>query len=113
MSAILEVQGLTKQYRKSDFCLNDISFSIPKGSILGFVGENGAGKTTTIGCILNTLVKDSGMIKIFGREMSDEATDIRNDIGVVYDKNAFPTHLTAVKVASIMRHIYSNWDDDL
>ena len=80
---------------------------------MGFVGENGAGKTTTIGCILNTLVKDGGMVKVFGKEMSDEAVDIRDDIGVVYDKNAFPTHLTALKVASIMRHLYSNWDDEL
>jgi len=113
VNAILEVQGLTKQYRKSDFRLNNVNFSIPKGSIVGFVGENGAGKTTTIGCILNTLVKDSGMVKIFGKEMTDEATDIRDDIGVVYDKNAFPTHLTPIKVAVIMRHLYSNWDDDL
>ena len=113
MSAILEVQGLTKQHKKSDFQLNDVSFSIPKGAIMGFVGENGAGKTTTIGCILNTLIKDSGTVKIFGKEMTDEAIDIRDDIGVVYDKNAFPDHLTAVKVASIMRHLYSNWDDEL
>ena len=113
MNTILEVQGLRKQYPKSDFCLNDVTFSIPAGSIMGFVGENGAGKTTTIGCILNTLVKDSGSVEIFGKEMSDEATDIRDNIGVVYDKNAFPTHLTAVKVASVMRHLYSNWDDEL
>ena len=113
MNPILEVNGLTKKYRKSDFCLNNVSFSIPSGAIMGFVGENGAGKTTTIGCILNTLVKDSGTVKVFGREMTDETTDIRDEIGVVYDKNAFPTHLTPMKVASIMRHLYSNWDDDL
>jgi len=113
MNAILEIQGLTKQYKRSDFRLKDVSFSIPRGAIMGFVGENGAGKTTTIGCILNTLVKDGGMVKVFGKEMSDEAVDIRDDIGVVYDKNAFPTHLTALKVASIMRHLYSNWDDEL
>ena len=109
----LEVQGLVKEYKKSDFRLNNVTFSLPKGAIMGFVGENGAGKTTTIGCILNTLIKNSGTVKVFGREMTDEATDIRDDIGVVYDKNAFPTHLNALKVASIMRRIYTNWDDDL
>jgi len=113
MCNILEVCNLVKEYKNSDFRLNNVSFSIPKGAIVGFVGENGAGKTTTIGCILNTLVKDSGIIKIFGKEMSDEAIDIRDDIGVVYDKNAFPLHLTPIKVASIMRNLYSNWDDDL
>lgn len=65
MNMILEVQNLSKQYRKSDFRLQDISFAIPRGAIMGFVGENGAGKTTTVGCILNTLIRDSGTIKIF------------------------------------------------
>ena len=113
MNTILEVQELTKQYPKSDFCLNNVSFSIPSGAIMGFVGENGAGKTTTIGCILNTLIRDGGAVKIFGKEMTDESTDIRNEIGVVFDTNAFPEHLTAEKISSAMRHIYTNWDNGL
>ena len=87
MNAILEIQGLSKQYPNSDFRLDDVSFDLPKGAIMGFVGENGAGKTTTIGCILNTLVKDSGKVKIFGEEMTDEAKNIRDHIGVVFDTN--------------------------
>ena len=59
-------------------------------------------KTTTINCILNTIEKDSGTIKIFGREMSDEDTDIREHIGVVYDGNNFPEYLTATQLASIL-----------
>ena len=113
MGAILEVQGLTKKYQNSDFRLNDVSFSIPRGSIMGFVGENGAGKSTTIGCILNTLIKDGGSVKIFGEEMTDDRVDLRDDIGVVYDTNCFPEHLTAAEIASAMRHIYSKWDDDV
>ena len=110
---ILEVQGLSKQYKNSSFRLNNISFSIPSGAIMGFVGENGAGKTTTIGCILGTLVKDGGKIKIFGKEASDKTTDIRDDIGVVYDGNCFPERMTPAQVAAGMRHIYANWDDNL
>ena len=113
MDAILAVKNLSKQYKDSDFCLNDVSFSVPSGSIMGFVGENGAGKSTTIGCILNTLVKDSGSIEIFGKEMTDKSTDIRDNIGVVYDTCAFPVHLTAAKISSAMQHIYTNWDKDL
>ena len=113
MSAILEVQGLSKRYKNSDFHLSGVSFSIPSGSIMGFVGENGAGKTTTIGCILNTRLKDSGMVKIFGKEMTDESKDIRDNIGIVYDENAFPEHLTPIKIGSAMKQIYSNWDNDL
>lgn len=113
MSMILEVKELSKKYPKSDFRLNNISFSIPSGAIMGFVGENGAGKTTTIGCILNALIKDSGVVKIFGKEMSDKSTDIRDDIGVVFDTNRFPEYMTASKISSAMRHIYSNWDNEL
>jgi len=80
---------------------------------MGFVGENGAGKTTTIGCILNTLIKDNGTIKIFGKEMTAESSDIRNEIGVVFDANSFGSHLTATKIAKVMKSIYTNWDNDL
>ncbi|MCL2200025.1 MAG: ABC transporter ATP-binding protein [Defluviitaleaceae bacterium] len=113
MNTILEVQGLTKKYKNSDFCLKDISFSIPSGAIMGFVGENGAGKTTTIGCILNTIIKDRGTVKIFGKDMTDDSTDIRSEIGVVLDTNSFPEHLTASKISSAMRHIYPKWDSAL
>ena len=113
MSAILEVKGLTKKYKGSDFRLSDVSFSVPSGKIMGFVGENGAGKSTTIGCVLGTLIKDSGTVKIFGKEMTDGSVDIRDDIGVVYDTNSFPQHLTAVEISRAMRHIYSKWDNEL
>jgi ABC-2 type transport system ATP-binding protein len=110
---ILEVQNLNKQYKNSDFRLTGVSFSIPRGAIMGFVGENGAGKTTTIGCILNTLIKDSGSIKIFGKEMTDQATDIREDIGVVYDTSVFPDVLSPKKIATAMGRIYTHWDNSL
>ena len=65
--------------------IKDISFSVPEGSIVGFIGENGAGKSTTMNCILNVIRRVSGTIEIFGREMTDEDIDIRENIGVVYD----------------------------
>ena len=80
---------------------------------MGFVGENGAGKSTTIGCILNTLIKNSGTVKVFGRDMTDDSTDIRDDIGVVYDTNSFPAYLTPAQIASAMRHMFTKWDDKL
>ena len=113
MGTILEVKDLNKQYKTSSFRLNNVSMSIPSGAIMGFVGENGAGKSTTIGCILNTLIKDSGTVKIFGREMGDDSADIRDDIGVVYDTNSFPAYLTPTQIAAVMRHMFSKWDDNL
>ena len=111
MNSILTLENVNKKYDKSNFSIKDISFSLPEGSILGFIGENGAGKSTTMNCILNVLRKDSGKIEIFGREMSDEDTAIRENIGVVYDSNNFPEHLTAGQLADIFGAIYKKWDN--
>lgn len=80
---------------------------------MGFVGENGAGETTTIGCILNTVSKDSGMIKLFGKEMQDSDTDTKEKIGVVYDGDNFPGYLSAEELFQIMQGVYANWDNSL
>ena len=113
MENILELHQVSKTYSKSDFTLDSLSLSLPYGAILGFVGENGAGKTTTIDCILNTVRKDSGTVKLFGREMGDEDTDIREKIGVVYDGDNFPGFWTATHLSRVMAGLYAQWDDAL
>ena len=113
MENILELQQICKSFQKSNFILAKLSFSLPYGAILGFVGENGAGKTTTIGCILNTVRKDSGMVKLFGKEMRDIDTDIREKIGVVYDGDNFPGFWTAKQLSQVMEGIYTQWDNAL
>lgn len=113
MENILAVQQICKSFPKTNFVLDKVSFSIPYGSIMGFVGENGAGKTTTIGCILNTISKDSGTIKLFGKELSDADTELRENIGVVYDGDNFPTYWTAEQLAHVMQGLYKKWDNAL
>ena len=113
MENILELQQVSKTFSKSNFALENVTFSLPYGSILGFVGENGAGKTTTIGCILNTIAKDSGMVKLFGKEMTDADTDMRERIGVVYDGDNFPAYWTAAQLAKVMSGFYKQWDNIL
>ena len=113
MENILELQQVSKTFPKSNFTLDNVSFSLPYGAILGFVGENGAGKTTTIGCILNTITKDGGTVKLFGKEMQDADTDIREKIGIVYDGDNFPGHWSAEQLSKVMQGFYTNWDDEL
>lgn len=113
MDNILELRQVCKTFPKTSFSLDKISFSVPYGAIMGFVGENGAGKTTTIGCILNTISKDSGTIKLFGKEMSDANIALREKIGVVYDGENFPPYLTAEELSHIMQGIYTKWDNTL
>lgn len=113
MGNILELNQVCKKFPKANFVLDQISFSVPYGSIMGFVGENGAGKTTTIGCILNTVFKDSGEIRLFGKELSDEDVRLREKIGVVYDGDNFPSYWTAQQLSIVMQGLYSNWDNAL
>lgn len=113
MSNILELQQVSKAFPKSGFSLDQLSFSLPYGAICGFVGENGAGKTTTIGCILNTVRKDSGTVKLFGQEMLDGDTELREKIGVVYDGDNFPGFWTAGQLSWVMGGLYQQWDDAL
>lgn len=113
MEDILELQHVSKAFPKSGFKLEDVTFSLPYGAICGFVGENGAGKTTTIGCIMNTIIRDSGTVRLFGREMGDEDTGMREEIGIVYDGDNFPSYWTARQLSLVMEDLYTKWDASL
>lgn len=105
MSDAIQIKNLCKKYK--DFQLNNVSFCLPKGSIMGLIGENGAGKTTTIKTMLNLVRKDSGTIKILGSETLGPA--IQEQIGVVFDESSFHDNLTVGEVSKIMQKIYKNW----
>lgn len=110
MDNILEVRNLTKQY--ADFTLDHVSFSIPKGTIMGLIGENGAGKSTTINAILDLIHKDDGTVTFWGQELSS-AKQLKEDIDVVFDGINFYETLTAAKVGKISQTAYKQWDDRL
>ena len=111
MNNSLEVKNLYKKY--NEFELKNINFKLPKGMIMGLIGENGAGKTTTIKSILNLIKIDNGEIKIFGLNIKDNEKKIKEDIGVVLDDSFFSEYLNPVDVNKIMRKIYKNWDEKL
>ncbi len=113
MNYALELKEVSKTYENSDFVLDKVSFTLPTGAVMGFVGENGAGKTTTIGCVLNTLFRNSGVVRLFGKEMTDDDIELRENIGVVYDGNNFPDYLTAGQLSDIMQGVYQKWDNAL
>ena len=105
----LVVNDLTKKYR--DFVLDQVSFSVPSGTIVGLIGENGAGKSTTIHAILGLINRDAGDIKFFGITDTPSDDSIRNQIGVVFDGNNFPDVLSAQKLNRIFKKIYDTWDE--
>lgn len=108
MENILEITNLCKKY--DNFELKNISFTLPKGMIMGFIGENGAGKTTTIKAILDIIKTYSGEIKIFGLDNRQNDKIIKEDIGVVLDDMFFPEILTPNDINNTMQHLYQNWD---
>ena len=111
MENILEIKNLSKKY--NGFELKNVSIELPKGMIMGFIGENGAGKTTTIKSILNVINRDSGEIKIFGLDNKENERKIKEDIGVVLDDSFLSEYLNPSDLNKIMKNIYKNWDEKL
>lgn len=111
MENILEIKNLSKKYK--GFELKNVNIKLPKGMIMGFIGENGAGKTTTIKTILNVINRDSGEIKIFGLDNKESERKIKEDIGVVLDDSFLSEYLNPSDINKIMKNIYKNWDEKL
>ena len=108
MNEILKVSHINKKYK--DFNLKDISFTINKGSIMGFVGANGAGKSTTIKIIMDLIKKDSGDVIFFEDKKIDK--DLKNDIGVVFEECYYPDMITAFAINKMCKGVYSKWDEE-
>ncbi len=109
MNNVIEIEGLRKAYK--DFCLDNISLSLPENCVTGFIGTNGAGKTTTIRSILGLARKDAGAIRIFGLDYDKHEQEIKNRIGVVLDDGGFYDDLTMREMKTIISAAYSEWDE--
>jgi ABC-2 type transport system ATP-binding protein len=111
MNNALEVRGLRKNYR--DFSLQDITFTLPEGFIMGLIGPNGAGKTTIIKSIMNLIRKDSGSISIFAKDHIEYEVDVKARIGFVYDNPNYYEHLNLKQMKKFIAPFYDSWDEAL
>ncbi|MFL0246288.1 ABC transporter ATP-binding protein [Candidatus Clostridium stratigraminis] len=111
MNNAIEIKKLCKSYK--DFSLNNISFTLPMGYIMGFVGQNGAGKTTTIRLILNMINRDSGEIKILGLDNVQDEQKIKQDVAVVFDDIYFVDSWKVREVERALKGFYQNWSSKL
>ena len=111
MEKILIIDNLCKEYPK--FKLNNVSFSVEKGSIMGFIGRNGAGKTTTLKAILNLVHPRSGTIDFFGLNFKDNEKEIKQRIGYAAGGLNYYQRKKIKDIVSITKSFYSSWDDNL
>ena len=103
----LTVQGLCKAYPR--FHLEDVTLHVPRGTVVGLIGENGAGKSTLIGAALGLVKKDAGTVSVLGKETLDAET--LGQVGVVFDGNNFPDVFSPAKLGRVLKRIYPSWDE--
>lgn len=103
----IEIKDLVKQF--DNFKLGPINLTIPKGTIVGYIGQNGAGKSTTIKILLGLLNKDSGEIKILD-EINPSSVGLKDKLGIVFDDLLVPEEMTLIDVEKFCSRVYSKWD---
>lgn len=106
---MLKIENLCKKY--PSFELKNVSFELPKGYVMGFIGQNGAGKTTTLKALLNIVQPDSGTVTILGENISGHEVELKQRIGFMLgEANYYPR--TKVKtIAEVFKRFYTNWDE--
>lgn len=107
----VEMRNVTKEFHT--FKLDRVNLEVPKGKIVGFIGENGAGKSTTINLLLNLIEKDDGEINVFGLHYPKDETRIKQQIGVAFDECFYPEELTPNDIEIILSGAYKKWDHSL
>ena len=105
----IEIKNLVKKF--DGFTLGPIDLSIPKGTIVGYIGQNGAGKSTTIKSLLGLLNRDSGEMKILG-VADPNSIELKDKLGVVFDELLVPEEMTLVDLEKFCSRVYSKWNKD-
>jgi ABC-2 type transport system ATP-binding protein len=111
MNNAIEIKGLRKEYK--GFTLRDISFTLPRGFIMGLIGPNGAGKTTIIKLILNLLRRNAGDIKVFGLDVVKHEAEIKARIGFVHETPRFIEDATLKDIKAAIAPFYKKWDEKM
>lgn len=108
---ILEINNLCKKYQS--FSLDNVSFSLEEGYIMGFIGRNGAGKTTTLKSMLNFVHADSGSVAICGFDTKQDEFIVKNNIGFVSGLDGFYNSKKIKTVTNVTKRFFKNWNENL
>lgn len=114
MENIMEIKGLEKKFADSSFSMHDINLSLPKGVIMGLIGENGAGKTTLIRLIMNIYGRSGGSITAFdGLDNVKNESEFKNKLGFVADEDFLYINTTVAKTAKAFSYAFEKWDNSI
>lgn len=109
MEQILSIRNLCKKY--PGFQLRDVSFTVEKGMIMGFIGRNGAGKTTTLKSIMNLACPDSGEIRFWGMELEEKEREIKRRIGYAAGGVSYYHRKRIGEIVRVTKNFYPEWDE--
>ncbi|MDD6794590.1 MAG: ABC transporter ATP-binding protein [Clostridiaceae bacterium] len=110
MTDVLKIEGLSAKL--GEFKLRNVSFNVKEGAIMGFVGKNGAGKTSTLKLILNSFNRDSGQIKVLGKDNIDDEEEVKNYIGYVPSESYLLEDKNINQHVKMFRSFYNDFDMD-
>lgn len=110
MTTLLNVDRVNKQYKDSDFKLQDASLTIATNETVGLIGKNGSGKSTLINILVGNRLKDNGSIAFFGEEHAMDDVEYKEHIGVVFDDQRVPNKLTIKDIDKVFQSIYTTWN---
>lgn len=110
MTTLLNVDSVNKQYKDSDFKLQDASLTISTNETVGLIGKNGSGKSTLINILVGNRHKDNGSITFFGEEHTVDDVEYKEHIGVVFDDLRVPNKLTIKDIDKVCQSIYMTWN---
>lgn len=108
MENAIQVRNLTKKYK--DFTLDNISFELPCGMVLGLIGENGAGKSTLINAMLGIADSEYEQISILGKDLRTQTKLAKEDLAAIFCDSHYDLSLTPLFVGKMLSRIYKNWD---
>ncbi|CAC8049437.1 ABC transporter ATP-binding protein [Staphylococcus aureus] len=110
MTTLLNVDRVNKQYKDSDFKLQDASLTISTNETVGLIWKNGSGKSTLINILVGNRHKDNGSIAFFGEEHAADDVEYKEHIGVVFDDLRVPNKLTIKDIDKVFQSIYTTWN---
>ena len=107
---ILKVKNLSKAYER--FRLDNVSFTLEEGYIMGFIGSNGAGKTTTLKGILGMIQTESGQVEIFGKNFSENEIDIKQNLAFMMGSSDYYLRRKIKTITNVVKRFYTNWNNE-